>query len=96
MNYGLWMSAAGLSTEVHRQDIIANNVANAETAGFKADTAFTIERPAPAQDLGLAALQLVLLPQDLLHAEVDGLEVTLHGRRVQHQHAAWRAVGLLS
>ena len=32
MNYGLWMSAAGLSTEVHRQDIIANNVANAETA----------------------------------------------------------------
>ena len=54
MNYGLWMSAAGLSTEVHRQDIIANNVANAETAGFKADTAFTIERPAPAQSLGLA------------------------------------------
>ncbi|MFM1833528.1 MAG: hypothetical protein RLZZ461_1844, partial [Planctomycetota bacterium] len=23
MNYGLWMSAAGLATEVHRQDVIA-------------------------------------------------------------------------
>ena len=52
MNYGLWMSAAGLATEVHRQDIIANNVANAETAGFKADKAFTIERPAPEQPFG--------------------------------------------
>ena len=61
MNYGLWMSAAGLSTEVHRQDIIANNVANAETAGFKADTAFTIERPAPAQDLGLATASAEML-----------------------------------
>lgn len=61
MNYGLWMSAAGLSTEVHRQDIIANNVANAETAGFKADSAFTIERKAPAQDLGLATPSAELL-----------------------------------
>lgn len=54
MNYGLWMSAAGLATEVHRQDIIANNVANAETAGFKADTAFTIERAAPSQGFGVS------------------------------------------
>ena len=61
MNYGLWMSAAGLSTEVHRQDIIANNVANAETAGFKADTAFTIERTAPAQVPGSATPSAELL-----------------------------------
>ena len=32
MNYGLWMSAAGLSTEMHRQDVISNNLANAQTA----------------------------------------------------------------
>lgn len=49
MNYGLWMSAAGLSTEMHRQDVIANNLANAETAGFKTDQAFTVERPAADQ-----------------------------------------------
>ena len=61
MNYGLWMSAAGLATEVHRQDIIANNVANSETAGFKGDTAFTFERPAPAQNPGGATPSAELL-----------------------------------
>ena len=52
MNYGLWMSTAGLSTEVHRQDVISNNIANAETTGFKADYAFTRERPIARTELG--------------------------------------------
>lgn len=52
MNYGLWMSAAGLATEVHRQDVIANNVANADTVGFKADVSFTRERPVAREELG--------------------------------------------
>ena len=52
MNYGLWMSAAGLSTEGHRQDVISNNIANAETTGFKADYTFTRERPIARTELG--------------------------------------------
>ncbi len=52
MNYGLWMSAAGLATEVHRQDVIANNVANADTVAFKPDLSFTRERPVAREALG--------------------------------------------
>lgn len=37
MQYGLWLSAAGVMSNVHRQDVIANNLANAETVGFKRD-----------------------------------------------------------
>jgi flagellar basal-body rod protein FlgF len=37
MVYGLWQSAAGLQAQEYRQTIIANNLANSETPGFKAD-----------------------------------------------------------
>ncbi len=37
MVYGLWQSAAGLQAQEYRQAVIANNLANAETPGFKAD-----------------------------------------------------------
>jgi len=37
MNYGLHLSASGILTNMHRQDVIANNLANADTAGFKRD-----------------------------------------------------------
>lgn len=35
MLYGLYLSAAGLSLNQHRQDVIANNLANVDTTGFK-------------------------------------------------------------
>ena len=35
MNYGLYLSASGVLTNMHRQDVIANNMANISTAGFK-------------------------------------------------------------
>lgn len=35
MNYGLYTSASGLLTSMHRQDVITNNLANLETVGFK-------------------------------------------------------------
>lgn len=35
MSYGLYLSAAGIMANSHRQDVIANNLANAETAGFR-------------------------------------------------------------
>jgi flagellar basal-body rod protein FlgF len=37
MVYGLWQSAAGLQVQEYRQAIISNNLANADTPGFKAD-----------------------------------------------------------
>lgn len=35
MLYGLYMSTAGAKAQSQRQDVIANNVANADTTGFK-------------------------------------------------------------
>ena len=37
MNYGLYLSASGVLTNLHRQDVFANNLANVKTAGFKPD-----------------------------------------------------------
>ncbi|MEM6334024.1 MAG: flagellar hook-basal body complex protein [Planctomycetota bacterium] len=35
MNYGLYLSAAGVLTNRHRQDVFANNLANVQTHAFK-------------------------------------------------------------
>lgn len=37
MNYGLYLSASGTLTSLHRQDVLANNLANINTVGFKPD-----------------------------------------------------------
>lgn len=37
MIYGMYLSAAGVVSNSYRQDVIANNLANAETTGFKRD-----------------------------------------------------------
>lgn len=44
MTYGLWLSAAGLQVNEYRQSILANNLANANTTGFKHDLAVIQER----------------------------------------------------
>ncbi len=44
MNYGLYLSAAGMLTNLYRQDVIANNLANLNTVGFKPDMVFTRQR----------------------------------------------------
>lgn len=47
MIYGLWHSAAGMLTNEYRQDVTANNLANADTVGFKRDlTSFAERMPA--------------------------------------------------
>jgi flagellar basal body rod protein FlgG len=50
--YGLYQSAAGMMTHEYRQDVIANNLANAETAGFKREIAIAAERE-PASRAGV-------------------------------------------
>ena len=50
MIYGLYLSASGVRTSAHRQDVIANNLANAETVGFKKDLALFRQRLTEAQE----------------------------------------------
>lgn len=51
MIYGWYNSAAGMMVNEYRQAVLANNLANAETAGFKRDVAVFAER-LPARAAG--------------------------------------------
>jgi flagellar basal-body rod protein FlgF len=53
MIYGLYLSATGVLTNSHRQDVIANNLANTETVGFKRDLALFQERRTEARERGV-------------------------------------------
>jgi flagellar basal-body rod protein FlgF len=48
--YGLWLSATGVMTNSHQVDVIANNLANAETSGFKRQLATFQERAPEAKE----------------------------------------------
>ena len=51
MNYGLYLSSAGLLSNMHRQDASANNLANVSTVGFKRNlTAFRHREPEAVED----------------------------------------------
>lgn len=64
MNYGLYMSASGVLTNSHRQDVIANNLANAQTDGFKqALVSFRQQAPEAHQDPSLYGYRHDLLDQ---------------------------------
>jgi len=44
MNYGLYLSAAGTLTSLHRQDVLSGNLSNAQTPGFKPDMVISRQR----------------------------------------------------
>lgn len=44
MNYGLYLSASGVLTNLYRQDVFANNLANVKTVGFKPDMSMVRQR----------------------------------------------------
>lgn len=50
MLYGLYLSAAGVMTNSYRQDVISNNLANAQTVGFKRDLTTFRERLTASQE----------------------------------------------
>lgn len=51
MYYGIQLAASGALTSLYRTDVLANNLANLNTTGFKPDFAFTRERdPVRAED----------------------------------------------
>ena len=45
MNYGLYISASGALTNLYRQDVFANNLANSQTTGYKPDVPTIQPRP---------------------------------------------------
>ena len=54
MIYGLYSSATGVLSNSHRQDVIANNLANSETVGFKRDLAVSRAQRTAAAATGLS------------------------------------------
>src|SRR3954465_15002016 len=52
MIYGLYLSATGVMASSYRQDVIANNLANSETVGFKRHLASFQQRPTESQAQG--------------------------------------------
>ena len=50
MLYGIYQSAAGLLVNQYRMEVQANNLANADTAGFKRDMAVVCERLPQSQE----------------------------------------------
>lgn len=44
MIYGLYLSATGIVTNLHKQDVMANNLANVETQGFRRQLVSFMER----------------------------------------------------
>jgi len=66
MNYGMYLSATGIRASSYRQDVIANNLANAETVGFKRNHAAFHER------LNEAMERNEPMSQDKLFAPMSG------------------------
>lgn len=65
MNYGLYLSAGGALASLHKQDVLANNLANINTVGFKPDLVNfrarlpeRLESPTPDADPQLLLEQL--------------------------------------
>lgn len=65
MSDGIWLSAAGMKINDHRQEVLTNNMANAHTTGFKRDLAVIRQRPVESVEDGPG--------MDFLHPVLDGL-----------------------
>ncbi len=61
MNYGLYLSASGALTALYRQDVFANNLANVQTVGFKADRPSVRQRDAESIEGGFSEFRKHLL-----------------------------------
>ena len=56
MNYGLQIAASGVLVQMHRTDVLANNLANIDTVGFKPDWAGALARDPARREDGLLGL----------------------------------------
>lgn len=71
--YGVWLSAAGMKVNEHRQTLLADNLANAQTTGFKQDLAVVMQRSVETKENGAATLS---------HPVLDGMSGGVHVRPV--------------
>ncbi len=78
-SYGLWLSAAGMKVQDHRQSLIANNIANAQTTGFKKDLAVIRQRAVESRE-GARGMALI-------HPVLDGLPGGINVRSTYHSFA---------
>ena len=74
--YGLWLSAAGMKLADHRQTLLANNMANAHTTGFKEDLAVVMRRPVESAVPGMG--------RQFSHPVLDGMTGGLNVRPSFH------------
>jgi flagellar basal body rod protein FlgG len=74
--YGLWLSAAGMKVSDHRQTVLANNMANAHTPGFKHDLAVVMQRRIESRARGAGAAYA--------HPVLDGLAGGVNVRPTHH------------
>ncbi|HAW96142.1 MAG TPA: hypothetical protein DCX60_07700 [Phycisphaerales bacterium] len=63
MNYGLYLSANGISSAQHRMNVLSNNLANANTVGFKPSEVVLGERAREPQALDTLTDSRQLLEQ---------------------------------
>jgi len=75
-SYGIWLSAAGMKVTQHRQTILANNLANVNTTGFKHDLALITQRRVESQES--------LGGMDYAHSVFDGMAGGLNVRPSLH------------
>jgi flagellar basal body rod protein FlgG len=61
MIFGMYLSATGMMTASHQQDVLANNLANAETSGFKRSMAVFEQRLVEARAMRSAGMSHPLL-----------------------------------
>jgi flagellar basal-body rod protein FlgF len=74
MNYGTYLSTGSVLASMRRMDVIANNLANANTIGFKSDLVTAAERPAERVE-GLSPFADPLaLPQPILEKLGGGIK----------------------
>ncbi len=75
-SYGLWLSAAGMQVNQHRQTVLANNMANIDTTAFKQDLARIAQRPVESRE-DAAGLEF-------MHSVLDGMSGGLEVKASQH------------
>lgn len=79
-SYGLWLAAAGMKVSDHRQTILTNNLANANTTGFKHDLAVVMQRRVESQES--------FARPGAAHPVLDGMSGGVNVRPTFHNFAA--------
>lgn len=77
-SYGLWLSTAGMKVNDLRQTIYANNLANANTTGFKHDLAVVMQRQVESRESAA--------PAGFAHPVLDGMSGGVHVRPSYYTH----------